>query len=585
MEPSISTSSLSSASSPLAVAPSLSMLGNVLEAPINIVPPYAAEDPHWVRRVTSVPDTKSLFHAAAPAVAQPSLLLPGWQGPYDGCLPPTADASTLAGSPVLDGSSESSAGPTTDLPSAPSSEAHLERLPTVAGPDAESETREPSTPRRVRLIPSLRVLPRVRPTTEASSEMPKRRLARLFKSKSSGALHSETRHQTAPPVPCMPASVVGSSEALSMPKTVTRVRAGDVQVEPSTFMSIQLLGKGDVGRVYLVQNKEDGQLYAMKVLAKAEMIKRNKIRRVLAEQSILIASNHPFIVPLYHSFQSPDYLYLCMEHCAGGEFFRTLQSLPGRCLSEDAARFYAAEVVAALEYLHLMGFIYRDLKPENILLHQSGHLMLSDFDLSAQAHEHTAAPTVFQATPRSAPMVDTRACIADLRTNSFVGTEEYIAPEVIKGCGHASSVDWWTLGIFVYEMVFATTPFKGPSRNSTFANVLRKDVTFPDHVSMSAPGKALIKKLLIKDEHKRLGSQLGASEVKQHRWFAQISWGLLRNQTPPIRPRAVDAHALVQAAMAEPSRTHEWEHQSVVHVNADDVFHDFRNVTVTRSSP
>ena len=110
-----------------------------------------------------------------------------------------------------------------------------------------------------------------------------------------------------------------------MPKPVTRVRAGDVQVGPSTFASIQLLGKGDVGRVYLVQNKEDGQLYAMKVLAKAEMIKRNKIKRVLAEQSILIASNHPFIVPLYHSFQSSDYLYLCMEHCAGGEFFRTLQ--------------------------------------------------------------------------------------------------------------------------------------------------------------------------------------------------------------------------------------------------------------------
>mgnify|MGYP001759149365 CR=1 FL=1 len=585
MEPSLSTSSLSTASSPLALAPSLSMLGDVLEAPVSMVPPYAAEDPHWVRRVTSVPDTKTLFHATAPDVAQPPMLLPAWQGPYDGCLPPTSDSATLSGSPVLDGSSDSSAGPTTDLPSAPSSEAHMERHPAPTSAEAESETRESGTPRRVRLIPSLRVLPRVRPTAEASGDMPRRRIARLFKSKSSGALHADSRHPGAPPVPRMPSSVGGCSEALPMPKPVTRVRAGDVQVGPSTFASIQLLGKGDVGRVYLVQNKEDGQLYAMKVLAKAEMIKRNKIKRVLAEQSILIASNHPFIVPLYHSFQSSDYLYLCMEHCAGGEFFRTLQSLPGRCLSEDAARFYAAEVVAALEYLHLMGFIYRDLKPENILLHQSGHLMLSDFDLSAQAHEQTAAPTVFQATPRSAPMVDTRACIGDLRTNSFVGTEEYIAPEVIKGCGHTSSVDWWTLGIFVYEMIFATTPFKGTSRNTTFANVLRKDVSFPDHASMSAPGKAFIKKLLVKDEHKRLGSQLGASEVKQHRWFAQISWGLLRNQTPPIRPRTVDARALVQAAMADPGRTHEWEHQSVVRVEADDVFYDFRNVTVTRSSP
>jgi protein-serine/threonine kinase len=104
------------------------------------------------------------------------------------------------------------------------------------------------------------------------------------------------------------------------------------------------------------------------------MIKRNKIKRALAEQEILATSNHPFIVTLYHSFQSEDYLYLCMEYCSGGEFFRTLQTRPGKCISEDAARFYAAEVTAALEYLHLMGFIYRDLKPESM-----SHPINSDF--------------------------------------------------------------------------------------------------------------------------------------------------------------------------------------------------------------
>lgn len=102
------------------------------------------------------------------------------------------------------------------------------------------------------------------------------------------------------------------------------------------------------------------------VLSKKEMIKRNKIKRALAEQEILATSNHPFIVTLYHSFQSEDYLYLCMEYCSGGEFFRALQTRPGKCISEDDARFYAAEVTAALEYLHLMGFIYRDLKPESM---------------------------------------------------------------------------------------------------------------------------------------------------------------------------------------------------------------------------
>ncbi|PWN21520.1 Pkinase-domain-containing protein, partial [Microstroma glucosiphilum] len=315
------------------------------------------------------------------------------------------------------------------------------------------------------------------------------------------------------------------------------IKVKDVEVGPSSFSKVKMLGKGDVGKVYLVREKKTEKLYAMKVLSKKEMIKRNKIKRVMAEQEILSTSNHPFIVTLYHSFQSEDYLYLCMEYCMGGEFFRALQTRPGKCLPEEDARFYAAEVIAALEYLHLMGFIYRDLKPENILLHQSGHVMLSDFDLSARATRRGGAPAMIrQATPHSAPLVDTRSCIADLRTNSFVGTEEYIAPEVIKGCGHTSAVDWWTLGILIYEMIFATTPFKGNSRNATFSNVLRNDVTFPDTVPISSMGKSLIRKLLIKDELKRMGSQSGASEVKQHKWFATLSWGLLRNLTPPIVP-------------------------------------------------
>lgn len=233
------------------------------------------------------------------------------------------------------------------------------------------------------------------------------------------------------------------------------------------------------------------------------MIKRNKIKRALAEQEILATSNHPFIVTLYHSFQSEDHLYLCMEYCSGGEFFRALQTRPGKCIPEDDARFYAAEVTAALEYLHLMGFIYRDLKPEStqrfsfprvasiqltsnldILLHQSGHIMLSDFDLSKQS-DPGGKPTMIVgkngARTDALPTIDTRSCIANFRTNSFVGTEEYIAPEVIKGSGHTSAVDWWTLGILIYEMLYGTTPFKGKNRNATFANILREDIPFPDH--------------------------------------------------------------------------------------------------------
>lgn len=173
-------------------------------------------------------------------------------------------------------------------------------------------------------------------------------------------------------------------------------------------------------------------LLSLLVLSKKEMIERRKIKRALAEQEILATANHPFIVTLYHSFQSKEYLYFCMEYCMGGEFFRALQTRPGKCLPEDDARFYAAEVVAALEYLHLMGFIYRDLKPESaytffnistkilyplfyginvlllftdywltdILLHQSGHIMLSDFDLAKQSGEPGGRPaTIAQTEP------------------------------------------------------------------------------------------------------------------------------------------------------------------------------------------
>ncbi|KAF1956290.1 Pkinase-domain-containing protein [Byssothecium circinans] len=320
------------------------------------------------------------------------------------------------------------------------------------------------------------------------------------------------------------------------------IKVRNVEVGPGSFDKIKLIGKGDVGKVYLVREKKSSRLYAMKVLSKKEMIKRNKIKRALAEQEILATSNHPFIVTLYHSFQSEDHLYLCMEYCSGGEFFRALQTRPNKCVDEDAAKFYAAEVTAALEYLHLMGFIYRDLKPENILLHQSGHIMLSDFDLSKQS-DPGGRPTMIVGrngtSSSNLPTIDTKSCINNFRTNSFVGTEEYIAPEVIKGCGHTSAVDWWTLGILIYEMLYGTTPFKGKNRNATFANILRDDVPFPE--GSGAPSssnlcKSLIRKLLIKDETRRLGSRAGASDIKTHPFFRTTSWALLRHMKPPIIP-------------------------------------------------
>ncbi|WAQ93151.1 hypothetical protein PtA15_18A209 [Puccinia triticina] len=375
------------------------------------------------------------------------------------------------------------------------------------------------------------------------------------------------------------ASPAASPEHSQRSYSANAIKVSRAEVGPQSFEKIRLLGKGDVGKVYLVRLKQNpasaapdelgallppspDRLFAMKVLNKKEMIQRNKIKRALAEQGILAASNHPFIVTLYHSFQSEDYLYFCMEYCMGGEFFRTLQTRPDKRLPEADARFYAAEVISALEYLHLHGYIYRDLKPENILLHQSGHIMLSDFDLSKQSEEGGAPAGVKSITPDGVPLIDTRSCIADFRTNSFVGTEEYIAPEVIQGNGHSSAVDWWTVGILVYEMIYGYTPFKGADRQTTFGNVLRREVGFQDSPPTSALAKAVIRRLLAKDERTRLGSLSGASEVKHHKWFASISWGLLRNCKPPIIPppsNAMDAskesHSLDLAAQARPPHT------------------------------
>ncbi|ODQ79709.1 hypothetical protein BABINDRAFT_161422 [Babjeviella inositovora NRRL Y-12698] len=316
-------------------------------------------------------------------------------------------------------------------------------------------------------------------------------------------------------------------------------KVSSAQVTADSFEKIRLLGRGDVGKVYLVKEKTTNRLYAMKVLNKKEMIARNKIKRALAEQEILATSSHPFIVTLYHSFQSEECLYLCIEYCMGGEFFRALQTRTSKCIPEADARFYAAEVTAALEYLHLMGYIYRDLKPENILLHLSGHIMLSDFDLSKPTSQTKAPEIVLAGKSSSHPSLDTKACIDGFRTNSFVGTEEYIAPEVIRGKGHTGAVDWWTLGIFIYEMLYGTTPFKGANRNKTFSAILKKDVTFPEgskHAQVSSSCKSLIRKLLTKDETKRLGSRAGASDIKGHAFFRHTQWALLRNQQPPMIP-------------------------------------------------
>ncbi|KAI7854645.1 kinase-like domain-containing protein [Circinella umbellata] len=366
------------------------------------------------------------------------------------------------------------------------------------------------------------------------------------------------------------------------------IKVKKVEVGPSSFVKVRMLGKGDVGKVYMVKQKGTEKLFAMKVLSKREMIKRNKIKRALAEQEILATSNHPFIVTLFHSFQSQDFLYFVMDYCMGGEFFRALQLRPGKCLDEHGARFYAAEVTAALEYLHLQGHIYRDLKPENILLHQSGHIMLTDFDLSKGTSPPGNPGVVKSSSPNLPPAIDTKSCVNNLRTNSFVGTEEYIAPEVIQGSGHTSAVDWWTLGILLYEMLYGVTPFKGSNRNETFSKVLHSDVIFPEQPdpyaknTLSSGCKNIIRKLLHKNEHRRLGCRAGAADVKSHPFFKPVNFALLRHSVPPIvpliqKPNGIDA--INFRKMPPESLSLDLEGDRVAS-NATNLFEKFHSITL-----
>lgn len=156
-------------------------------------------------------------------------------------------------------------------------------------------------------------------------------------------------------------------------------------IGPHSFRKLKLLGKGGAGTVYLVVLRGTDMVYAMKELTKEDMIKRDKVMRVMTEREILASANHPFIVTMYATFQTSTRLCFVMDYCAGGEFFNVLERQPNKRLQESAAKFYAAEVLLALEYLHYLGFFYRDLKPENILMRDSGHIALTDFDLSKQA--------------------------------------------------------------------------------------------------------------------------------------------------------------------------------------------------------
>jgi protein-serine/threonine kinase len=207
-------------------------------------------------------------------------------------------------------------------------------------------------------------------------------------------------------------------------------------------------------------------------------------------------------------------------------------------------------VLLALEYLHTCGFIYRDLKPENILLHETGHIMLTDFDLSKQAAvtapqvKQSMFGSIFGGSFGSGSSRGAGQIMID--TNSFVGTEEYIAPEVIKGSGQSSAVDWWTFGILVYEMAYGFTPFKGDTQHATFHNICATDkINIPDKPELSSAFKKMIRLLLHREPGKRMGSKSGATELKKCEFMQDIKWDNIRDMTPPYKPLPQDMSQLI----------------------------------------
>jgi len=396
-------------------------------------------------------------------------------------------------------------------------------------------------------------------------------LEKLSKNNSSSTVSSTHFMETAKaPAPASSLSDEGTVLAKAAVEYCEAFPVGSEQLHPSRFAKLKLLGRGAVGEVYLVRllpreaSGEDNEvesdleeetepmLYAMKVVSKEDMIQKNKIRRVLTEREVLASCAHPYIVAMYASFQTSSKLYYCMEHMAGGEFFRMLQQQKDHRVSEDVARFYAAEVILAIEYLHRMGFVYRDLKPENVLMRGDGHIALADFDLSKQAvtvqpklvgrklslTERLKGSLALKKTNSKLNMLELVAPEPVLAgdSKSFVGTAEYIAPEVVSGVSQTPAVDWWTLGVLIYEMIFGSTPFQGEDADETFENITKQEIRFPSDVPVSRECKDLIRRLLNRDPKARLGAQFGATQIKEHKWFAGINFALIRNNDAPILP-------------------------------------------------
>uniref|UniRef100_A0A8C3PAF2 non-specific serine/threonine protein kinase n=2 Tax=Chrysemys picta bellii TaxID=8478 RepID=A0A8C3PAF2_CHRPI len=303
-----------------------------------------------------------------------------------------------------------------------------------------------------------------------------------------------------------PTDTTGAEE---MEVAVTKTRA---KATMNDFDYLKLLGKGTFGKVILVREKATGRYYAMKILRKEVIIAKDEVAHTVTESRVLQNSRHPFLTALKYAFQTNDRLCFVMEYANGGELFFHLSR--ERVFTEERARFYGAEIVSALEYLHSRDVVYRDIKLENLMLDKDGHIKITDFGLCKEG-------------------------ITDGATmKTFCGTPEYLAPEVLEDNDYGRAVDWWGLGVVMYEMMCGRLPFYNQDHERLFELILMEEIRFPRTLSPEA--KALLAGLLKKDPKQRLGGgPTDAKEVMEHRFFTAINWQdvVQKKLVPPFKPQ------------------------------------------------
>ncbi|KAH9758653.1 putative serine/threonine protein kinase IRE4 [Citrus sinensis] len=309
------------------------------------------------------------------------------------------------------------------------------------------------------------------------------------------------------------------------------------------FEIIKPISRGAFGRVLLARKRTTGDLFAIKVLKKLDMIRKNDIERILAERNILITVRNPFVVRFFYSFTCRDNLYLVMEYLNGGDLYSLLRKVG--CLEEDVARIYIAELVLALEYLHSLGIVHRDLKPDNLLIAHDGHIKLTDFGLSKIGLINN---TIDLSGPETDGIMPSDAHYPEYQQtdnrnrHSAVGTPDYLAPEILLGTEHGYAADWWSVGIILFEFITGIPPFTAESPEIIFDNILNRKIPWPCVPSdMSFEAQDLINRFLIHDPNQRLGAN-GAAEVKAHPFFKGVNWDSLALQKAVFvpQPESVD---------------------------------------------